>query len=770
VLLGATIVCAPPSALASPADADVAVQVSFDSTAVVRLRGQRFAARQGTDLGPLNALVRRLPVARVERVLHAPEAQVDATRRELLTKGRRNVPDLNRHYRLLVSDVAQRERLLTALRALAVVDAAIAEPEPAPAPATPSFTALQRFAGPAPAGISATALAGRAGGRGQLAKIVDIEYSWNTAHEDLAAAAAPGATIANGTPSDPFADRSHGTAVLGLLVGTSNDFGVTGLAPAAGIGMVNANTTTGWRLPDAVTLAHQQLQAGDVMLLEQQVASLQPGAYVAAEYWPAVYDAIRLATQDGIIVVEAGGNGGINLDDPAYGTPFPNGMPDSGAIVVGAGTGDCATPANSRRLDSAYGSRVNVQGWGQCVVTAGYGDLFNGGADALYTQGFAGTSSASAVVAAAAALYSSIVQAEAGVAPSPLHVRRRLESTGTAQAGVDGHIGPLPDLGAATTGYDAVAPTVLLTEGPAGPTNAATPTFRFGASDPGSSFECRLAGVTPFSTCTSPHSLPALADGAYVLELRATDAAFNTGPATSRAFTVDSVAPTVAITAGPTGATTDSTPTFEFASSEPGATFECRVAESSSFAACASPYTATALADGSYTFGVRAIDAAANTGPQASRAFSVRTPPAAGGPQAVEPAPAPAPASATGSAVVGRSSGSPLLAPLIGAGTQVTARVGRGGTASLSRPRVTCRNLGLSCTVSAQARRGAGGALLGAASRVVPFGTPATVRLKLTAAARALVRRRGRLQAIVRITARDAGGTSTRTVRVTFTR
>jgi serine protease len=81
--------------------------------------------------------------------------------------------------------------------------------------------------------------------------------------------------------------------------------------------------------------------AGDVMLLEQQAPG-PGGAFVPLEVLPAVYDAIRLATQDGIIVVEAAGNGGVDLD--ALGSPFPAGKPDSGAIVVGAGSGGCRTP------------------------------------------------------------------------------------------------------------------------------------------------------------------------------------------------------------------------------------------------------------------------------------------------------------------------------------------------------------------------------------------------------------------------------------------
>lgn len=65
-------------------------------------------------------------------------------------------------------------------------------------------------------------------------------------------------------------------------------------------------------------------------------------------------------------------------------------------------------------------------------------------------------------------------------------------------------------------------------------------------------------------------------------------------------------------------------PTFTFASTEPGATFECAV-DGGAWTACASPHTVR-VADGPHTFSVRAIDAAGNadTTP-ATKAFDVDT-------------------------------------------------------------------------------------------------------------------------------------------------
>ncbi len=85
----------------------------------------------------------------------------------------------------------------------------------------------------------------------------------------------------------------------------------------------------------------------------------------------------------------------------------------------------------------------------------------------------------------------------------------------------------------------------------------------------------------------------------------------------------DTTPPDTMITSGPSGSTSDNTPTFEFTVSESGSAFECKL-NSAAYAPCTSPTTTSTLADGSYTFYVRAIDAAGNVdGSPATRAFTV---------------------------------------------------------------------------------------------------------------------------------------------------
>jgi len=181
-----------------------------------------------------------------------------------------------------------------------------------------------------------------------------------------------------------------------------------------------------------------------------------------------------------------------------------------------------------------------------------------------------------------------------------------------------------PDASPASRSFtvDTTPPQTTITDGPTSTTVDATPNFEFSSSEPGT-FECRVDGGE-FSPCTSPYTATTLSDGTHSFEVRAIDAAGTTDPSPAiRSFIVDATAPQTTITDGPTGTTADTTPQFVFSSNEPGAAFECRV-NGGTFVACGSPFTTAPLADGSYTFEVRAIDAAGNVdGSPASRSFVV---------------------------------------------------------------------------------------------------------------------------------------------------
>src|SRR4029079_11360357 len=160
-----------------------------------------------------------------------------------------------------------------------------------------------------------------------------------------------------------------------------------------------------------------------------------------------------------VIVIEAAGNGGENLDHKAYKNKLTRAGRDSGAIMVGAGGPPREGYADRERLDfSNYGDRVDVQGWGRKVATLDYGDLQAcAGNDRHYTGEFAGTSSASPIVAGTALLLEGIARS-GGRVIAPRDLRELLRRTGTPQAGdTSQQIGPRPDLLRALRDLDARA-------------------------------------------------------------------------------------------------------------------------------------------------------------------------------------------------------------------------------------------------------------------------------------------------------------------------
>ncbi|TAK94419.1 hypothetical protein EPO05_06370 [Patescibacteria group bacterium] len=354
------------------------------------------------------------------------------------------------------------------LQALSIVETAYAAPEVAPAPSSPNYQSYQTYLNAAPSGVNAGYAKTFPGGAGDKAKVIDIEYSWNTNHEDLSKART--ALIPNGTPVDPLSDTDHGTAVLGEMVADDNGYGVTGITPKANLGLVNAYNTNGYKIVEALYTAAFYTQPGDVILVEQQTLvhpTPDTMAQVPIEWVPAVYDMIKALTDGGRIVVEPAGNGNQNLDNTAlFGASFPNGKVDSGALIVGAGLNCAGDVLRSRQSDSNYGSRINLQGPGNCVATTGYDPLWlTNDINARYTTGFSETSAAAPVVASAAVSLSSAYRTlNSGANITPALVRSILTSTATAQnstssGALTGNIGPLPDLAKALLKTDTKAPT-----------------------------------------------------------------------------------------------------------------------------------------------------------------------------------------------------------------------------------------------------------------------------------------------------------------------
>jgi len=334
-------------------------------------------------------------------------------------------------------------------------------------PVTADFTTRQGYLDTAPGGIDARYAWTVPGGQGAGVRIIDCEWGWRFSHEDLLQN--QGGVVA-GTSST---DTNHGTAVLGEISGDRNTLGITGIAPDA---IISASSFNDQPTSTAIVNAADRLGAGDIILLEihrggPRTPSPPQGqlGFIAIEWWPDDFAAIRYAANKGIVVVEAAGNGFQNLDDAIYSqrppgfpaswrNPFDPANPSSGAVLVGAGAPPPGThgrdwgPDRSRLDFSNYGARVDAQGWGREVTSTGYGDLQGGAnADLWYTDTFSGTSSASPIVTGALACLQGALRAHGRIPLSPARAQDVLRAYGSPQQDAVGRpatqrIGNRPDL------------------------------------------------------------------------------------------------------------------------------------------------------------------------------------------------------------------------------------------------------------------------------------------------------------------------------------
>ena len=396
-------------------------------------------------------------------------------------KSGKELADLGLYFKLPIPsgyDADQIQAFIDALNAFETIEVAYANPKAEPAALTPDFqdhnpehTYYQGYLdAPTPSddnafdGINAKYAWNFSGGHGEGVNVIDVEGGWRVTHEDFPALAFPHHDYQHPNWIN------HGTAVVGVIAGVDNGFGVTGIANQANIGVSSIYRADGGYIGStgAVQAAIDMAGNGGIVLIEmhkngpqlQEECACNNGQcnYIAIEYWQDSFDAIATATANGVTVVEAAGNGSANLDDPIYEDAFNRSNRDSGAILVGASRSKNSDPM----CWTNYGSRVDIRGWGEMVATLDYGGMYKDpddieNRDKFYTGTFSGTSSASPIVTGAAAVLQGIAQNTYGTTLTPAQIREILVSTSTEQTlGLEKNIGGLPDLERAITLMDSM--------------------------------------------------------------------------------------------------------------------------------------------------------------------------------------------------------------------------------------------------------------------------------------------------------------------------
>lgn len=395
------------------------------------------------------------------------EAQLDALRSLAEANTGAETPDLNATMLVTVPVGINAQDMANQINSVDEVE--YVEPVMVPVAFAPDLSSKQdyvhgpnavstRFGGYQAGGINAEYVWNTFNNRGVTTggtkiKVAVVENACNLSHIELA-----GIILAGGTSTNASTDIEHGTATASIIKGQADGVGLNGIANQCKLYIALTGPDKGDPVADALNLAYHSVGQGGIISvsLGYSIAAADSPDHTHVVQLPITYSQniwqlVYSINQAGCICVLAAGNTGVMLDNydaPLPHHPFTSAGSISGLIYAGAGAvAPSGQVARSRcqfnqTQSSNYGTYVSLQGWGHYVEAAGMennyvnytgGTYIAEGDNSAYTEGFAGTSAATPIVAGAAALLQSVSLQQSGVYLTPNQLKKKMKQTGLAQ-------------------------------------------------------------------------------------------------------------------------------------------------------------------------------------------------------------------------------------------------------------------------------------------------------------------------------------------------
>lgn len=272
----------------------------------------------------------------------------------------------------------------------------------------------------------------------------------------------------------------HGTHVAGIIAANHNDIGIDGIAPEASIVAIEATNDNRLIYPEYVTCAFMWAASHGVDVVNNSY-SMDPWVYWSptdpeqAAGLEAATRSIKYAQGQGLAVIAAAGNEGVDIDNPTIDNGSPTDVPTptknravSGGIRVPSmldGVAQVSAVGQAYNVKPGLSlGRAEFSNYGNTIDFAAPGDQIYSTVPLLfYPSGYAvadGTSMATPHVSGIAALIKSVHPELSGAQVIDLMKKQAAANFGRLNAPIDGReyrgYGFLDALDAVTSGVDQI--------------------------------------------------------------------------------------------------------------------------------------------------------------------------------------------------------------------------------------------------------------------------------------------------------------------------